>query len=69
MPLASPEQYRQMLDSARCGGYALPAYNVSSLEMLTAVLEGLTAARSDGIIAISVSASILPSLRPRPTFF
>ncbi|MFB6719655.1 class II fructose-bisphosphate aldolase [Kribbella sp. NPDC056345] len=57
MPLASPEQYRQMLDSARRGGYALPAYNVSSLEMLTAVLEGLTDAQSDGIIAISVSAS------------
>jgi len=57
MALANPNTFRDMVDSAKAGGYALPAYNVSSLEMLTGVLEGLSDADSDGIVSVSVNAS------------
>lgn len=53
MPVATPEQYRKMLDAAKAGGYAYPAINVSSTQTLHAVLQGLTAAGSDGIIQVS----------------
>lgn len=53
MPVATPEQYRKMLDSAKEGGYAYPAINVSSTQTLNAVLQGLTEAGSDGIIQVS----------------
>lgn len=53
MALATPEQYAAMIDSAKDGGYAFPAINVSSSQTLHAVLQGLTEAESDGIIQIS----------------
>jgi len=31
MPVATPAQYRAMLDAAQKGGYAYPAINVTSL--------------------------------------
>ena len=30
MPVATPEQYAEMLDTAKKSGYAFPAVNVSS---------------------------------------
>lgn len=57
MPLATPEQYRNMLDAARAGGFAYPGINVSSSETLNAALRGLAVARSDGIVEITTSAA------------
>ncbi len=53
MPIATPEQYRAMLDNARAGGYALPAINVTSSETLNAALAGFAEAGSDGIVQVS----------------
>lgn len=53
MPIATPEQYRAILDDARTGGYALPAINVTSSETLNAALAGFAEAGSDGIVQIS----------------
>ena len=53
MPVATPEQYAQMLDKAKKGGFAYPAFNVSSSQTLNAVLQGLTEAGSDGIIQVT----------------
>ncbi len=57
MPVASPDQYRAMIDAARAGGYAYPAVNVSSSETLNAALRGFAEARSDGIIQITTGAA------------
>ncbi len=53
MPVATPDQYAQMLDNAKKGGFAYPAFNVSSSQTLNAVLQGLTEAGSDGIIQVT----------------
>jgi fructose-bisphosphate aldolase class II len=57
MPLATPQQYREMIDAARAGGFAYPAVNVSSSETLNAALRGFAEARSDGIVQITTSAA------------
>jgi fructose-bisphosphate aldolase, class II len=53
MPIATPEQYAEMLDTAKAKGFAFPAFNVSSSQTLNAVLQGLTEAGSDGIIQVT----------------
>ena len=53
MPVASPEQYLEMLDRAKKNGFAYPAINVSSSQTLNAALAGLEAAGSDGIIQVT----------------
>ncbi|MBI1373584.1 MAG: class II fructose-bisphosphate aldolase [Phycisphaera sp.] len=53
MPIATPEQYRQMLDAAQKGNYAYPAINVSSMVTANAALKGFADAKSDGIIQVS----------------
>jgi fructose-bisphosphate aldolase, class II len=53
MPIATPEKYREMLDAARHGGFALPAINVTSSTTIVAALEGLSQAGSDGILQVS----------------
>lgn len=53
MPVATPEQYAEMLDRAKAGGFAYPAINVSSSQTVNAVLQGLTEAGSDGIIQVT----------------
>jgi len=53
MPVATPEQYAQMLDTAKADGFAFPAINVSSSQTINAVLKGLADAGSDGIIQVS----------------
>jgi fructose-bisphosphate aldolase, class II len=53
MPVATPEQYAAMLDRAKAKGFAYPAFNVSSSQTVSAVLQGLTEAGSDGIIQVS----------------
>ncbi|MDO9397416.1 MAG: class II fructose-bisphosphate aldolase, partial [Herbiconiux sp.] len=53
MPIATPDQYAEMLDKAKAGGFAYPAVNVSSSQTLNAVLQGLSEAGSDGIIQVT----------------
>jgi fructose-bisphosphate aldolase, class II len=53
MPIATPEVYAQMLDSAKEDGFAYPAINVTSSQTLNAALRGFAAAESDGIIQVS----------------
>lgn len=56
MPIATPEKYREMLDAARAGQYALPAINTTSSSTILAALEGFSEAGSDGIIQFSYGA-------------
>lgn len=53
MPVANPEQYAQMLDTAKSRGFAYPAINVSSSQTLNAALQGFAEAGSDGIIQVT----------------
>ena len=55
MPLATPEQYEEMLDAAKRSGYAYPAVNVTSSSTLNAALAGFAEARSDGIVQLTPS--------------
>ncbi len=54
MPIATPEVYNQMLDSAKKGGYAFPAINCTSSETINAAIRGFAEAESDGIIQFSL---------------
>ena len=53
MPIATPENYAQMLDRAKEGRFAYPAINVTSSQTLNAALRGFAEARSDGIVQVS----------------
>jgi fructose-bisphosphate aldolase class II len=53
MPIATPEKYAEMLDTAKARSFAFPAINVSSSQTLNAALQGFADAGSDGIIQIS----------------
>src|SRR5208282_2626148 len=53
MPIATPEVYAQMLDTAKQRGFAYPAVNVTSSQTLNAALRGFADAGSDGIVQIS----------------
>jgi len=56
MPIATTEQYRKMIDTAKAEHYAFPAINVSSTETANAALKGFADAGSDGIIQLSTGA-------------
>ena len=56
MPIATPQQFRQMLDAAQQAGYAYPAINVSSIITLNAAMKGFAESNSDGIIQFSTGA-------------
>ena len=53
MPIATPEKYAEMLDTAKAKSFAFPAINVSSSQTLNAALQGFADAGSDGIIQVS----------------
>src|ERR1700734_4498769 len=53
MPIATPEIYAQMLDTAKQRGFAYPSINVTSSQTLNAALRGFADAGSDGIIQMS----------------
>lgn len=53
MAFATPDQYAEMLDRAKAGGFAYPAINVSSSQTINAVLQGLQEAGSDGILQVT----------------
>jgi len=61
MPVADYGTYCKMLDRAREKHFAYPAINVSSLTTANAVLKGLAASRSDGIIQISTGGAAFAS--------
>ncbi len=61
MPIATVEQYRQMLETAYRGHYAYPAINVSSMVTANAALKGLADKKSDGIIQVSTGAGAFAS--------
>ncbi len=56
MPIATPEQFRQMLDAAQEGSYAYPAINCTSIITLNAALKGFADSKSDGMIQFSTGA-------------
>ncbi|CAN5301791.1 class II fructose-bisphosphate aldolase [soil metagenome] len=53
MPVATPDQYAEMLDKAKAGGFAYPAVNASSSSTINGILQGLSEAGSDGIIQVT----------------
>lgn len=53
MPVATPQQYAEMLDAAQKGGYAYPAINITSLSTINGALKAFAEAGSDGIIQVS----------------
>lgn len=53
MPIADYAKYCEMLDRAREQKFAYPAINVTSLTSANAVLNGLAASGSDGIVQVS----------------
>lgn len=53
MPVATPAQYRAMLNAAQKGGYAYPAINVTSLPTINGALKAFAESKSDGIIQVS----------------
>lgn len=61
MPIATPEQYREMLDAAQTGHYAYPAINVSSMVTANAALKGFADNQSDGIIQVSTGGGAFAS--------
>jgi len=54
MPIATPEQYRQMLDATQEGGYACPAIHITSLTSPNGALKAFSEAHSDGVIQLSI---------------
>ena len=61
MPLATPEQYKDMLEAAYQGHYAYPAINVSSMATANAALKGFADKKSDGILQVSTGAGAFVS--------
>ena len=53
MPIATPDQYDEMLTRAKEQGFAYPAINVTSSQTLNAAIRGFADANSDGIIQVS----------------
>ena len=53
MPVATPDQYAEMLNTAKAKGFAFPAINVSSSQTVNAVLQGLAESGSDGILQVT----------------
>jgi len=53
MPIATPEKYAEMLDTAKSKAFAFPAINCTSSQTLNAALAGFAEAGSDGIVQVS----------------
>lgn len=53
MPVATPAQYRQMIQKAKKNKFAYPAINITNMETARACLSGFAEAKSDGIIQVS----------------
>ena len=53
MPIATPQQFTEMLDAAQEGNYAYPAVNCTSITTMNATLKALADNNSDGFIQFS----------------
>ena len=53
MPVATSEQYKKMLSSAKKNGYAYPAINITSMSTANAAIKAFADKKSDGIIQVS----------------
>ncbi len=53
MPIATPAQYRAMLDAAQKGDHAYPAINVTSITTINGALRAFADSKSDGILQVS----------------
>ncbi len=53
MPIATYDQYCDMLNKAKAGGYAFPAINVTSTSTANAALKAFADMKCDGIIQVS----------------
>ncbi len=53
MPIATPAQYRAMIDAAQKGDYAYPAINITSITTINGALKAFAESKSDGIIQVS----------------
>lgn len=53
MPVATPKQYKAMIEAAQKGNYAYPAVNVTSITTINAALKAFADSKSDGIIQVS----------------
>lgn len=53
MPIATPDKFHEMLDAAKEGGFAHPAFNVTSSQTVNAVLLACAEAESDAILQVS----------------
>src|SRR5699024_7835333 len=58
MPIATPEIYNAMLDTAKKDGFAFHAINCTSSETINAALKGFAEAESDGIIQLSTVGAV-----------
>lgn len=65
MPVATADQYAEMLDRAVAGRFAFPAVNVTSSQTLNGVLRGLVDAGSDGIVQVTVGGAKYPAVGTR----
>ena len=65
MPIVTPQQYRQMLDTAQKGNYAYPAINVTSMLTANAALKGFAESKSDGMIQVSTGGGMKPIWSPK----
>ena len=54
MPVPTQEQYIKMLNTAKEKGYAYPAINVTTIEVINGALKAFAEAKSDGIIQVSL---------------
>jgi len=61
MPIATNEQYREMLETAYQGKYAYPAINVTNMITANAALKGFADRKSDGLIQVSTGGGAFAS--------
>ena len=53
MPIATTDQYVEMLENAKKGGFAYPAINIVNLEGIQAALQAFSECNTDGMIQVS----------------
>lgn len=56
MPIATPKQYKEMLNAAQKGSYAFAAVNCTSITTINAAMKAFADNKADGIIQFSTGA-------------
>ncbi len=57
MPVVSPQQFTAMIERAQQQHFGYPSINCSNMESIRAAINGFEAAKSDGIVQISISSA------------